>query len=167
MTARAIAALRHLAAFAVAPAVAPVAALGYEAFRMCAPVGATGAPMVAFTASPLDLAVTFATAWVPAAYAVAIVLGVPTVLALRAARRLTVPWVVGSSVAAASATVAVGVAIGMRSAGAEVALEHLADAALLAGIAAALAASVSAAYCAVAGVSVGRRAAPGAGPRLT
>ncbi|HEX9052792.1 MAG TPA: hypothetical protein VF841_19855 [Anaeromyxobacter sp.] len=160
MIGRAAGVLRHAAGFALAPAVAPVAVLAYEVFRMSMADARPGLVAPGFSRSALDLLVAFATRWVPAGYAVAIVVGLPIVLALRAARRLAFPWVIGVS----AAVTGTAVVAAMLVADGGIALDDPEAAAALSGAAALLAAAVSGAYCAIAGVPL-RPAAPPRGAR--
>ncbi|HET8538815.1 MAG TPA: hypothetical protein VFL83_02970 [Anaeromyxobacter sp.] len=158
MTDRGRAFLRHVAGFAVAPAIAPLAIAAIELAR--SGIGAL-ARDDAMTYAAVRSIVSSVRFLVPPGYAVALVLGVPIVLALRAAGRLTVPWLVGVSAGVAGTLAAAAIAVGTWIE--EVPLEDLPLALLLAAIAAALAAAVSGAHGLVAGVPL--REDPRDGPR--
>ncbi len=147
--------LRHVVGFAIAPAVPAVAGLGYELFRMTLADTPGGPRLAALTTSRLHLLASFALDWIPGAYAVALALGIPIVLALRASGRLTVPWVVGVASAAVPAAIAAGVLLASVVKEDPTRPEDLPLVAVVAGLGAALAAAASGTYCAIAGVPLG------------
>lgn len=158
MTARARAFLRHLAGFAVGPVVIPIALGSIDVGRallMEAPPG----HVASMVRSAL---VATATTWLPLGYAVSTACGVPIVLALRAARRLTAAWVVGASAATAVATGGAALLVALGAWNLEA--SDVPPALALLGIAVALAAAVSGVYCAVAGVPLRAPAAPASSP---
>lgn len=99
-----------------------------------------------------DAAVSWTT---PIAYGFALAVGVPVVLALRGAGRLTAPWLVGASAAGAAAGCAAQLAL-IAAGG----IVHFGQTRWIAApaVAALLAALVAGAFCAVAGVPLRRRA---------
>jgi hypothetical protein len=141
--------LRHLAGFAVAPLVTPLVLGAIDAAR-----GARTWMLEEALRSALAVAVRW---FLPLGYAAALLLGVPVVLALAAARRLNVAWVVGASSAVAATAIAAGVLVAGVVDDHPIPFEDLPLLALVAGAGALLAAAVSGAYCAVAGVPLGRR----------
>ncbi len=80
---------RHAAGLAVAPLVAPLLVVGVGLIEVVSRQGPR-----AHEFAHLHRAIAIATSVAPFSYAAALVLGVPILVSLRAARRLSVPWVV-------------------------------------------------------------------------
>jgi hypothetical protein len=146
--------------FAVAPLVVPALHVALEVAR-------TGEGAGGYVRYPLHDGVVAAVLWTaPLTYALALAVGIPVVLSLRALGRLAAGWVVGASTFAGAA-VAGAIALLLVPADGLRALALRAGAA--AAVAALLSAAVASGFCLVAGVGVRAPEAPGRGtsPRPT